>query len=410
MVQISSFLFALLLFMPAICCALEPAEVGVIYNRFDSQSADLAEYYMEKRGIPKHNLIKIDTTNKETCSRREYDEEIAAPIRKFLNKKREGPAIRCLVTMYGVPLKVRSPELSSEEKKRLEVLVTEKKALRKELKSAKSSKDKDTQLLENNISKLDKQIKSLKKRDYSAAVDSELTLVMKDSYPLKFWQPNPFFIGFRNQKLSISKSEAIMVSRLDGPSVKIVKRIIDDAVTVEKVGLQGTAYFDAKSPKPNKTPKGGSGFYDNSIQLAAEYLSSQQLLPVVLNEVKELFQPGEAPDAALYCGWYSLARYVDAFDWNPGSVGYHIASQECQSLKGSGGYWCRSMLEDGITATLGPVGEPYLQAFPIPEMFFKLLTDGYYTLAEAYFLSLPYVSWKMVLVGDPLYRPFKVRR
>ena len=50
-----------------------------------------------------------------------------------------------------------------------------------------------------------------------------------------------------------------------------------------------------------------------------------------------------------------------------------------------------------------------MQAFPVPEVFFSVLIDGYYTLAEAYFLSLPYLSWQMVLVGDPLYRPFMNR-
>ena len=31
---------------------------------------------------------------------------------------------------------------------------------------------------------------------------------------------------------------------------------------------------------------------------------------------------------------------------------------------------------------------------------------GKLSLAECYLLSLPYLSWKMVLIGDPLYRPF----
>jgi hypothetical protein len=66
------------------------------------------------------------------------------------------------------------------------------------------------------------------------------------------------------------------------------------------------------------------------------------------------------------------------------------------------------MLEDGVAATVGPVSEPYLTAFPLPEIFFSLLIDGSYSVAEAYFLSLPYLSWQMVLVGDPVYRPFKV--
>jgi hypothetical protein len=37
-----------------------------------------------------------------------------------------------------------------------------------------------------------------------------------------------------------------------------------------------------------------------------------------------------------------------------------------------------------------------------------LLVDGRLTLAECYTASMPYWSWQMVLIGDPLYRPFKV--
>ena len=44
---------------------------------------------------------------------------------------------------------------------------------------------------------------------------------------------------------------------------------------------------------------------------------------------------GNDPDAALYCGWYSLAKYVDAFDWKPGAVAYHLASSEAHTLRGS---------------------------------------------------------------------------
>ncbi|HHO76416.1 MAG TPA: TIGR03790 family protein, partial [Deltaproteobacteria bacterium] len=98
---------------------------------------------------------------------------------------------------------------------------------------------------------------------------------------------------------------------------------------------------------------------------------------------------------------------VDAFEWVPGAVGYHIASGECVSLKDpKSRAWCPMMLKDGIAGTLGPVGEPYIRAFPLPEIFFGLLTSGRYTLVETYFMSLPYLSWKMVLIGDPLYRPF----
>ena len=66
-----------------------------------------------------------------------------------------------------------------------------------------------------------------------------------------------------------------MVSRLDGPDTKTVRRMIDDAVLVEEKGLRGVAYFDARGPKPPDPPKGPAGrmgyqFYDRSIHVAAE--------------------------------------------------------------------------------------------------------------------------------------------
>ena len=64
------------------------------------------------------------------------------------------------------------------------------------------------------------------------------------------------------------------------------------------------------------------------------------------------------------------------------------------------------MLEEGAAAVLGPVNEPYVQAFPVPELFFRFLLDGYWTLSESYALSEPFLSWQMILIGDPLYRPF----
>ena len=62
-----------------------------------------------------------------------------------------------------------------------------------------------------------------------------------------------------------------------------------------------------------------------------------------------------------------------------------------------------------MAATIGPVYEPYVQAFPLPDIFFNALTEGYLCLGEAYLVSLPFLSWQMVLIGDPLYKPFAPR-
>ena len=402
--QRRSLIFFILILVVAFAAparALEPDEVLVVANRFVSGSVKLARYYMEQRGIAKENLLKITTSEKETVSRRIYDREIARPIRKYLQNHER---IRALVTLRGVPLKVRAPALSAAEKEQIKRLEQQQTELRSKLEQLSGEQ---TDALKRRLAELKKQLDQARKKNYSAAVDSELSLVMKPDLDLEFWQPNPFFVGFQKQQLDLTKDDVRLVARLDGPSFDLVRRMIDDSLRAEQSGLRGTAYFDARVPRSEKTSLRGYALYEQSLHRAAERIQRLQLMPVVIEATGKLLQAGEAPDAALYSGWYSLARYVDAFDWVPGAVGYHIASQECQTLRRSSGrYWCKSMLEDGAAAVIGPVAEPYVQAFPLPEAFFNFLGDGYYTLAEAYFLSLPYLSWRMILVGDPLYRPF----
>lgn len=397
----------LILLMPQISRALEPSEVAVVCNSFVEESTELAEYYMKARNIPGKNLIKIRPTANQSIGREDFEDDILKPVRKALLKRFNPGEIRALVVMYRVPLSVGPPRRTDEEEKRYRELGARRGELREALKDESEPERKKAKQAE--LKKVEKELKELRKDNYRAAVDSELMLVLAENYPLANWVPNPYFLGNQKtaSKLPVTKEAVLMVSRLDGPSTEIVKRIIDDSLAAEKEGLSGTAYFDARYARPEKTDVSGSAFYDLSIHLAAERVRKSGRMPVVVDDQSRLFQPGEAPDAALYCGWYSLARYVDAFTWQQGAIGYHIASQECQTLRGGNSQvWCKRMLEEGAAAVIGPVGEPYAQAFPVPEAFFSLLVDGYYTLGESYLLSLPWLSWKMVMVGDPLYRPF----
>ena len=110
-------LLSLSFLLPVQVFALLPEEVLVVANRFVPESVDLARYYMKQRGIPKSNLLKITTTEKESCSRKIYDREIAKPVRKFLLKKGNVGKFRALVTIHGIPLRVGAPKLNREEKK-----------------------------------------------------------------------------------------------------------------------------------------------------------------------------------------------------------------------------------------------------------------------------------------------------
>ncbi len=400
--------FCLIVFIGPVSAALEADEVLVIANGWSSESVALAEFYMKKRRVPAENLLRVGIDEKEVCSRKVYNEKLYTPVKGYLerlelqNKRR---AIRCLLLIYGIPLKVSSPELSNDEKIQHEVLQEQRAVLKKQYMNLAEDSPQRKIL----AGKLEKIKKALKQTGL-ASVDSELALVLAGNYEVRDWQPNPSYLGYRGRKIVGMPDIALMVSRLDGPSPEIVRRIINDSLSAEKNGLSGTAFFDARWPRPDlgkaKNLK-GYAFYDNSLYLAAEIVKKDGHLKVVVNDKPELFQPGECPDTALYCGWYRLSHYLDAFDWQTGAVGYHIASGEMATLKNKKSQvWGKMMLEDGAAAVIGPVAEPYVQAFPPPALFFHLLLDGRFTLAECYALSIPFRSWRMVLVGDPLYRPW----
>lgn len=403
---------AVMFFNQVSCMALDPDEVLVVANRNASGSMDLAKYYMDKRQIPGENLIKLWVPEKEAISRSDYEHKIAGPVKQFLDSMDEPWRIRCLVLIYGVPLKIAPPAFSKEETEEKKKLEGKKERLSEQLKAFESTVNNAYKQLKKELEGIQNRISVIHKsrKEKGASVDSEIALVMAGDYDLSGWMPNPYYIGHKDRKTKIGVDQVLMVSRLDGPSEGIVRRIIDDSLFAEEKGLSGGAYFDARWKKPTQKKTSGYAFYDQSIHNIADRLQKADLMPVTIDDKKALFQAGECPATALYCGWYSLANYVDAFDWMPGAVGYHIASAECATLKKKNSrVWCKMMLEDGIAATIGPVGEPYVQAFPVPELFFGFLVDGYLTLAECYLISTPFLSWQMVLIGDPLYRPFKNR-
>jgi uncharacterized protein (TIGR03790 family) len=242
----------------------------------------------------------------------------------------------------------------------------------------------------------------------TAAVDSELTQIIADPYQKIGWLPNPFNLGFnRLPFIRAVRARTVMVGRLDGPTPAIARRLVDDALAVEKTGLNGVFYIDARG-LAGKAEMGNYAWFDQHILRLYDLLKKYSDMKVILDKKPAVFPPGSCPDAALYCGWYSAGNYVPAFKWQRGAVAYHVASYEATTLKKPDGkVWCKRLLEEGVAATLGPVSEPYLSSFPLPDQFFPILMTGKLTLIEVYFLTVPQVSWMQILIGDPLYCPFK---
>ncbi|MDN5940724.1 MAG: TIGR03790 family protein [Nitrospira sp.] len=236
-----------------------------------------------------------------------------------------------------------------------------------------------------------------------ASVDSELSFLWWDrgQYGVAWRRPNPFHHAF---KKSAGRSRRdipiLMVSRLVAPTADLAFRLVDRAREAEQQGLIETVYLDARG-LPVKGQSDTYGRYDQSLRDLNRFFTQHTAYRSKLEDTEtRLHRLGEAPDVALYVGWYRLRRYEDAFTFLPGAIGYHMASAEVVSLhSASESGWCKNALEHGITATLGSIGEPYLDAFPEPLEFVALLTTGQYSLVEAYYLTSRWISWRMVLVA-----------
>jgi uncharacterized protein (TIGR03790 family) len=384
--------------------ALKSDEILIIANKDIEESVSIAQYYCSQRGVPEKDILALPlgTSLKYTISRSDYEKQLVEPIRRKFFRDRLLGKIKCLLTIYGVPVKVAGRGVLEGQEDKLKKLSRLADQHKKTLESLKQDRLKDSaeyKQANRRLALLQDAIDRINGKETHASVDSELSMVLFDSYELYRWQPNMLNDKVRNQN-----SVTLMVCRLDGPEYDIIKGLIDKAIVTEKKGLKGTAYIDSRGI----TNRDLNGHYDQSLRNLAAYLRSETDIRVKEERAAKLFAPGTCSETALYCGWYSAGKYVDAFDFVDGAAGYHIGSFEAINIRDpNSSQWCPSMLMDGITATLGPVAEPYLHAFPEPREFFPKLLEGN-CLVEAYYRTKPLNSWQMLLIGDPLYRPFKV--
>ena len=245
------------------------------------------------------------------------------------------------------------------------------------------------------------------------AFDNELAAVLtEEPSSRKRRQPNPLFVGGANLYAATDPRllKMVFVARLDGPDPATITRMAEDAAAVEKTGLAGPVFGDAQG----HDGIGGTALGDFFIRGAVDRFAGAGFASTLDMKPESWKQPQggvgrQAEGAAFYIGWYDLLRFQDIFG-EPGlargSIAWHIASQEAQDIwnpKGTG--WCVNLMRRGAAVTLGPVREPYLGAFPHGDIFVEGLLSEL-SVAESYWLALPEVDWAMVLLGDPLYRPF----
>jgi uncharacterized protein (TIGR03790 family) len=182
---------SLLMFM---CCAaafaLEPNEILVIANKDIAASGQIARYYCGKRNVPAKNILSLSlgATLNDTISRDDYEKRLAGPIRKELLTARPPGQIRCLLTTYGVPVKVgpRGTLIGMEGKlKELKELAKQEKSKLDQLKSAKGgAASPEYQEISRRLEQMQMKIDYISGKETNASVDSELSMVLFGPYEL----------------------------------------------------------------------------------------------------------------------------------------------------------------------------------------------------------------------------------
>jgi uncharacterized protein (TIGR03790 family) len=359
------------------------AQTVVVFNQDSLDSTALAGLYAEKRGIPPKNLLPLRCSTREDISRKEYDETIATPLRQALTErglwklhKETTPAgrvsetkVRFMVLIHGVPLRVAEQDDYPGD----------------------STDGTPPEIFTRN----------------ECSVDSELSVLGLYSPRISGVFMNPYF---RESKVftDAELTSQILVCRLDGPSPAVVRRMIEDSVAVEKTGLRGFTYIDARGITEGPLQSGDKWF------LNAARDARENGLPVILDNGPALFPaPYPMKHAAVYLGWYAeqaSGPFVEGqFKFAPGAVTLHLHSFSGTSVRSTDRYWCGPLLAAGAAATLGNVYEPFLGLTPQPDIFAQRLREGF-TFAEAGYMSIRALSWMTTFVGDPLYRPYLNRK
>ena len=369
--------------MTGICAAIAPSQVVVLYNDADPGSKSLADRYCELRGIARSNAVGLAMPNSADISREEYEDRIAGPLRAEFDRQRwwkrgrdaNGVVqpvenrMRVIVSMRGVPLRIRA---------------TPKPQAGKDPAPANAPP---------------KPVDPVAGHD-EASVDSELALFGIEGLPTEGVLQNRYF------KSSAPFANAghpylLLTARIDAASVETCERMMRDAVEAEASGLWGMAYVDIA----NKYPQGDEWL--ESIVRA----NRKAGIPTAVDRFGETL-PKHYPmgGAAQYYGWYDWhvgGPFVHPdFRFRKGAVAVHIHSFSAEQLGNPAKNWCAPLLEKGAAVTVGNVYEPYLHLTHDLGILHDRLLAGH-SWVEACWMAMPVCSWQGVVLGDPLYRPFR---
>ncbi len=358
------------LIIGATCVAASPDQVLVVENQNSARSRQISEYYVRQRSVPLANLCRIQASTQEVISREEYVRTVDAAVAQCLKSGGMVERIHYIVLTQGVPLRIRAT------------------------------------------------VKGGTMESDAASVDSELVMLYARLHgvPSVVAGPaaNPYYRQ-QTQPFAHPQVPMYLVTRLAAYTVDQVKRMIDHSV---------------EAGRDSQWLRRGKVALDLSFNDDAPGNSWLRNAMLKLNEGQVIFDASPKvltglPEIIAYAGWGSndkarKQRFL-GLKWLPGSIATEFVSTNARTFlpppedwtlgdwktkeswfAGSPQSLTADYLAEGATAATGHVDEPYLEATPHPDELLPAYVKQGRTLAEAFYLSIPYVSWMNICAGDPL--------
>ena len=348
--------------------------VLLVVNEEHADSGLIAEHYARVRGVPSGQVLRVSTSVDDEIDRAAFNAQIQAPIAAWLQQHAAQDRILYIVLTKGIPLRVRgTPGVDGT----------------------------------------------------TASVDSELTLLygrLVGHEPAPGGRiANPYFLGTTpvSQARSFSRQAfaLYLVTRLDGYTAQDVVGLIDRGAAPvregrilldQKAGVidaAGNAWLEAAADRLAKGGFAGRIVLETTSRVLKDqknvlgyYSWGSNDWAITTRRFGLSFVPGAI--AGMYVSTdgrtfteppaaWTIGKWTDRTTFFAGSP---------QSLAGD-------LIREGVTGVAAHVEEPYLDASIRPDILFPAYLSGF-NLAESFYLAMPSLSWRTVVVGDPLCAPF----
>jgi len=360
---------AVFLVLPTAARAQGPQNILLVVNESSPDSARIADHYAKARAVPAGQIVRLKAPVADAISRSQYQVSIEEPIAAWLSRYLLQDQILFIVLTKGVPLRIDGTSGQAGT---------------------------------------------------VASVDSELAVLYRKmaGTPVAVAGriDNPYFLNDRPlseaRRFTRSLADIYLVTRLDGFTADEVIKLIDRAV---KPARDGRIVLDQKS---TMIDRGGDQWLAETAKRLTE---SGQAARVTLEATRAI---AATTDPVLgYFSWGSNdpANQLRTMGlaYAAGAIGGMFVSTDGRTFREPPATWkpapagsatggqtlAGDLIRDGITGMSASVAEPYLDAIVRPQILFPAYLSGY-TMAEAYYLAMPYLSWQTIIVGDPLCAPF----